>query len=837
MAMKKVYFSLLVALLVTCSALANTVIVKGYVTYSNGTPVPNHTVVISDSSNGGSCQYHTRITNQNGFYIDTLQCSSNITHVRIGTDNCGGITYLFDVITVPPAGVVEKNFTLSCMPPSACQANYSFAIGAAGAVQFTNSSVAGTSAISYFWSFGDGTSSTQQNPVHTFTNGTYNVCLKIGSTAGCYDSTCKIITITNASNTNCVSNFSFQKANTAPLTVYFNSANSYGTGINDAIISRYWTFGDGTNSTGNVVSPTHTYTAQGTYTVCLKITTASGCEKTECKSVAVYDSSCHANYSFNISTSGAVYFTNTSSTLNITTAGYLWTFGDGTSSNVINPVHTFNAGTYTVCLKIGSGSGCYDSVCKTITIAPTTNTPCEAVFSFATLPTVPPAGVAFQFYSGNSHATSAAGDSITERIWHWGDGGTTTGNVVNPIHTYLTGAGTYNVCLIIRSASGCRDTTCKSLTIYPPATNCEAVFSFQGASPTSTGFLYYFTSSGSHATSAAGDSIRERVWKWGDGTSTTGNLVSTSHTYTAAGTYNVCLIIRTVSGCSDTTCKTITITAPTSCVAYFTYEHLPSTSTSVRAVRFNSSMSVAGPGDSIIYRKWMFGDGSTLTGNDVSPLHQYAQPGTYTVCLIIRTKLNCEKTICKTVVIPQVVQGCVPHFTWQRTTSPKTVAFNSISSWVPAGDSIVQRKWNFGDATPILGGNVIAPTHTYLNFGVYSVSLRIITAQNCEKTFYGYVNVQDSINNNPTIEPVKIISLYPNPASIQTQTVVWSLHNNVSAELAIYDIYGSKKWSINKILLQGNNVTVLPTGFLAPGPYYFRVTTMYGVKSKAFFKF
>jgi hypothetical protein len=114
--------------------------------------------------------------------------------------------------------------------------------------------------------------------------------------------------------------------------------------------------------------------------------------------------------------------------------------------------------------------------------------------------------------------------------------------------------------------------------------------------------------------------------------------------------------------------------------------------------------------------------------------------------------------------------------------------------------------------------------------------MRMRTSHNCEQTYTVPVIVQDSTVTPPTVEPIKIISIYPNPATIQTQTVVWSQYNNIQAELAVYDVYGSKKWSITKVLLQGNNITVVPTALLMPGPYYFRVTTIYGSKSRPFFK-
>jgi PKD repeat protein len=541
---------------------------------------------------------------------------------------------------------------------------------------------------------------------------------------------------------NCVSNFSYLRTNSAPLTIAFNSSSSAGTTPADAIISRTWTFGDGSPAlTGNNVYPSHTYPSIGNYQACLKITTASGCQKTICKTVSVYDSSCHANFNYNIGTGGVVYFNNTSSTLG-TTAQYQWMFGNGTTSTAINPVKTYSPGTYTVCLVMWSASGCVDSVCKVITIAPP-----------------------------------------------------------------------------------------------PPTTNCEAVFQYVGLPPSagSAGYTLQFGSGASHGTSST-DSIIQRTWYWDDGMMTNG-LVSPTHTYMMPGVYNVCLVITSASGCSDTTCKTIAVPMQNQlvCQSYFTYEHLPTTSAATRAIRFNSTMSHGGPADSITSRKWEFGDGTILTGNVVNPIHQYATPGTYNVCLTVKTALNCEKKICKLVVIPQVAGACVPHFSWQRT-APKQVSFNSSTSWVPVGDSIVERKWNFGDATPLLTGNVIAPVHNYLNTGVYTVSLKIKTAQNCEKTYYAPVVVQDSSITPPTTDPIKILSIFPNPAVSQTQTVVWSLHNNVQAEIAVYDIYGVKKWFVNKLLLQGNNITVVPTSLLLPGPYYLRVTTMYGVKSRIFFK-
>lgn len=299
------------------------------------------------------------------------------------------------------------------------------------------------------------------------------------------------------------------------------------------------------------------------------------------------------------------------------------------------------------------------------------------------------------------------------------------------------------------------------------------------------------------------------------------------------GTYNVCLVIRTVGGCSDTTCATVTVPFQNqlTCVANFTY------TPQGQVVKFNGRSSYTIPGDSIIQYKWEFGNGAIQTGLLPEVTFQYNQSGLYNVCLTIRTVRGCEKKICKQVVVPQTTPvQCVPHFTYVKT-GAKQITFNSSMSWVPANDSIIERNWKFGDGTT-LGGNIVSPVKTYPNLGVYTACLKIRTAKGCVNEVCAPVRVYDSLNvpPPPVAGPIRIINTYPNPCATQFNAVVWSQNNNIQVELAIYDVYGVKKWSVNKVLLQGNNYTAIPTGFLPSGPYFFRVTSMYGVQSKPFYK-
>ena len=101
-----------------------------------------------------------------------------------------------------------------------------------------------------------------------------------------------IICVNPGTPSNCISKFVVSSINN--MTAEFNSIQSTGTTATDNIIKRDWSFGDNSSTnylTGNVISPSHTYANAGTYSVCLKITTAKGCINNFCTAVKVIDSS------------------------------------------------------------------------------------------------------------------------------------------------------------------------------------------------------------------------------------------------------------------------------------------------------------------------------------------------------------------------------------------------------------------------------------------------------------------------------------------------------------------------------------------------------------------
>lgn len=146
---------------------------------------------------------------------------------------------------------------------------------------FTNNSTPGKP---YFWDFGDGTTSTENEPTHTFQKpGTYHVWIKVDPSSPCGDSMQSIVKVFPGLES------SFKKEGSCiqfPVQFTDQSNTPYGN-----IVSRYWDFGDPSlnSDTSDEKNPSYQYTAEGTFPVTLKIITDSGCVQTDTQSFRFYD--------------------------------------------------------------------------------------------------------------------------------------------------------------------------------------------------------------------------------------------------------------------------------------------------------------------------------------------------------------------------------------------------------------------------------------------------------------------------------------------------------------------------------------------------------------------
>lgn len=217
-----------------------------------------------------------------------------------------------------------------------------------GLVQFRDSSEHYPT--QWFWDFGDGSISTLPSPSHSYSlPGTYTVCLITQNPCGA-DTACQTVVIA------CVSPFgSFNWNAVGGLTISFTST------VSPSVSTWFWYFGDG--STSNSPNPTYVFSTPGTYQVCL--TVGDSCGNTLiCQQVSV---GCPIPVTqFTYISSNYFYEFTDQSTNNPTT--WVWRFGDGASSPLRNPVHTYpGPGIYTVCLVSSNACGA-DTLCRTIEI-------------------------------------------------------------------------------------------------------------------------------------------------------------------------------------------------------------------------------------------------------------------------------------------------------------------------------------------------------------------------------------------------------------------------------------------------------------------------------------
>lgn len=575
-------------------------------------------------------------------------------------------------------------------------------------VQFNDlSSGSGSTINQWLWNFGDGTTSTQQNPAHTYLNGgNYLVTLTVWTVSGCQGSITKPISIQYGPQ----SNFTYSYPNCIGGAVQFNDVSVSATGA--AIVSRSWDFGDGTFST--LPNPVHTYNFASTYQVQLNVTDTNGCSSTILKPIKIYPGP-DALFSYAMSNCTSAQFTDQSTDPDTTITGWLWNFGDPTSgpnniSNLKNPVHQFtSAGSYQVRLIAYNSLGCQDTTYQTIVInAPLAN------FT-ATSPCL---SNPVQFTS----TSTSAGSPIVSWNWQFGDGGTSM--VQNPTHIYQN-AGSYQVALLVTSAAGCQASVIKTITIKPKPTA-----NFQFDTPCRGDSTHFYDLS-----MGAGNAIINN-WLWDFGDGSTSNIKNPAHKYLLAGIYNVSLQVSDVNGCMDDTLMQVTVFAKP--LANFVSNTVNCDTT------YFTNTSSAGTGANIVLSRWNFGDpGSGIfnTSTQTNPWHVFTLPNTYNVRLIVSNNYGCRDTITKQVLYDPFPQ---PDFTFDTACSGYPTSFTALNT----APNITGYQWTFGDGFTGVGAN---PQHTYANPGIYNVTLVITNSDLCTNHITKQVLVKASPIVNFTI--------------------------------------------------------------------------------------
>jgi gliding motility-associated-like protein len=637
-------------------------------------------------------------------------------------------------VSAAPVASFSANITTACVPAT---------------IQFTDESTEPPGAgniTSWLWDFGDGNSSTLQNPSHVYaTTGFYSVSLVVTSSSGCTGVTGRNRYIRVVDGIE--ANFDFTQSVTCrpPFNINFVDQSS-GPGN----FTYTWNFGNGA-PTSNLQNPTAVYTAPGTYPVQLTVQSSLGCGGTIQKDIVLAANATDFSFPASNCVGKAVNFVNNSNPVPVSS---FWDFGDGTTSAQTNPVKTFlTGGTFTVKL-INDYGNCRDSATKSITItdnpvvnfAANDSSSCSAPFTV-------------QFTDLSPGAVSWS--------WNFGDGSTSTEQ--NPSHTY-TSVGSYNVTLSIVLAGGCDNTITKTNFIRIAPTTVSI-------SNAPAGGCFPFTFRPVAAVQTL-DNIVSYSWDMGEA----GAIYTTqspTHTYTTAGDYTVQLTVTTQSGCTATTTSLVqTGTPPT-----VDFSFAPVGACASDSIRF-TDLSTTTPNATVTWL-WDFGDGET---SDVQhPVHKYRQTGVITVTLTVSNN-GCERTATHTVqVFPPVADfGYIVNCNL-----PTSVTFSDSSITDPARGPI-QYIWR-----PGLGNTEFTftpPTAPSFNYGQFG-------------TFNSTLIVSNGVCSDTIIKPIVLLNL--SPAFIASKTTVCKNEQFTLTEVNTNSaLIVSYRWTIGGVVAADTTKTI-----------------------------
>ncbi|MEI6766250.1 MAG: PKD domain-containing protein [Bacteroidota bacterium] len=639
---------------------------------------------------------------------------------------CSGIETNYLIIVNPlPVAAFTMSTNIACSPM---------------AITFTNQSTPTT--LTYHWNFGNGHTSTLQNPVAAFTNtgmidSVYTVTLIINMNGtGCADTVSHTVTI----HPQPIPGFAFTSVCLGQATNFTNtSVNTLG-----FINSWNWDFGDG--DTSLIQNPSHFYNTSGNFTVTFIVGSSIGCQDTITHSITVYPLPVAG---FTHPSHGcigvAVQF------LNTTTGGqnYLWDFGDGYTSNQTNGSHAYaNQGHYLVQLISISINGCRDTITDSIHIiqVPTPDFSVSPDNGCAPLPV--------------DIINLSYGDSVSY-LWNFGvvPSSTLPGpfNITFPQGladtTYIVTLAATNMCGTVYHYD--------SITVYPQPVVNFGMSVNSGCSPILINF--YDTIAGMPLV---------MYWDFGDGspiiTSTTFSQMIT-HTFMNLGNADTSFTITLIAenGCGLDTMQRTVLVHPNTVFAFFNTDTLSGCKPlTVDFSNFSTQNTQS---------FWTFGDGNV--SNQTSPTHTYLTSGQFVVMLTITNGCSLDTAYSDTITV--FPTASVTFTSNNNLCSGDTVFFTS------QGSGITNFQWDFGD-----GGQstLTNPYHVYTSSGNFPVTLAVDNQYTCAGSSSDIIHVRFRPNASFTAGPPAGCSPFDvqftnNTDSLTYNTYTWYFDNGGSSVL------------------------------------------------------
>lgn len=612
--------------------------------------------------------------------VQTFDSTGVFSITLVITNDAGcrdSVTQTIDIVATP---VPDFSVTSTCIGET---------------VQFSNlSSIQGGGALTYDWDFGDGVTSSGNNPSHQYisTTGNYDVSLIAESAFGCQDTIVKNIRIGEKP----VPQFTWSPQIVCQGNQLTFTNSSTGTGA-DTISAYLWDFGD--LNTSDLENPVHTYADTGFYSVTLTAISPSYCDSSITQQIYVIPG---PEISF---TATPVCLTNATgfNPLIITPPGttvdsVVWDFGDGTIFNGLNsPSHTYSSfGSFGVSVTVYNDLLCTATFSDTVVVNPlpvadfSNSLPCsgDTIFFDGTLSQVP-------------------GNNISSWIWNFDGLGTSNDSM--PEFTF-SNSGTYDVTLIVNTVFGCSDTVQNQVSVI-----ASPDFTFTFTEPclgSGASFTYV-----SNITPTPPSNL---IWNFGDGTIS--SALSPSHLFSGYGSYAVSLTVTNPNtGCSASEFSTLNVKAnpQPGFIVLNNCQNQPLSFTDTSTVPVGSISS------------WLWDFGTLGTSTVQNPLLVSATSGTFPVSLQVTTSDGCSASFSASAeVYPLPVSSFVTDPVFGS--PPLTVSCINTT----AGASTY--FWDFGDGnTSVLQ----QPDHLYADTGNYVITLISASDKGCTDTTYRTVSV------------------------------------------------------------------------------------------------
>ena len=472
-------------------------------------------------------------------------------------------------------------------------------------------------------------------------------------------------------------------------------------------LTSFWDFGDG--GTSVLAAPSHIYASPGTYPTNMIVYSTNGCSDTTSQNVTVFPQP-NAQFVFNMAcATNTVNFSNNSTVSGGTIINSKWAFGDGTTSLLMSPTHTYaNSGNYNVQLTVTDNNTCKDSLIKIETIynLPIANFTAQTVCQ----------GLSTNF----NNTSTVVGSTLSNYNWDFTSDGIIDNSTQNPNTIYPTN-GTYSVTLQVTSAQGCVNTTTNTVVINP---NPVVAFTVNNAC---TGSNFSFTNN----SSVVNGSITQSNWSFGDGSNS--SQTAPQHIYSPANTYLVTLTETSNNGCVSTVNQNV-IAYPKPVVNFSA-----AAVCQLQASIFNNTSTIAG--GNISSFAWDFTSDGVIDNATQNPNYTYSQGGNFNCTLHATSDMGCKDSITKAVTVylnpianftsTTVCNGFATQFTDASTSQNGT-----INSW----DWDYTSNGTFDNSAQ--NANTIYPAS-----GTYSVTLQVTSSMGC----FGSTTHTVVVNPNPIV--------------------------------------------------------------------------------------